>query len=287
MVSRRASVDRDQERERLIDAWWLPRKRQPTLAQAAARRERGGCVREKGKEEDWVVFLNGEAALLREGRAEEVAMDYGGGQEVGQLHPHQQPMLLKSWLLRCRKSCRLRWTNYLRPDLKRGLLSKEEEKMLVQDYVVPSREAQKSQLSIFYGGKVLVFDNFPAEKAKNLMKLASKGSSTTNSLTCVPPSLLTEALTSSGSLSYQKNSTLVPKAASNPVIFLLLERFRFNDSSRKEKIGQSYLAMMIAVPALAMFSYFALHAIFADAGREDANQISPFILIRLFSVLTR
>ncbi|XP_042404584.1 protein TIFY 10a-like, partial [Zingiber officinale] len=83
------------------------------------------------------------------------------------------------------------------------------------------REAQKSQLSIFYGGKVLVFDNFPAEKAKNLMKLASKGSSTTNSLTCVPPSLLTEALTSSGSLSYQKNSTLVPKAASNPVVPLL------------------------------------------------------------------
>jgi len=26
-------------------------------------------------------------------------------------------------LLRCGKSCRLRWTNYLRPDLKRGLLS--------------------------------------------------------------------------------------------------------------------------------------------------------------------
>ncbi|XP_042406389.1 transcription factor MYB20-like [Zingiber officinale] len=34
-------------------------------------------------------------------------------------------------LLRCGKSCRLRWTNYLRPDLKRGLLSKEEEKMVI------------------------------------------------------------------------------------------------------------------------------------------------------------
>ncbi|KAF8650566.1 hypothetical protein HU200_063941 [Digitaria exilis] len=30
-------------------------------------------------------------------------------------------------LLRCGKSCRLRWTNYLRPDLKRGLLSDDEE----------------------------------------------------------------------------------------------------------------------------------------------------------------
>ncbi|XP_010474190.1 PREDICTED: protein ODORANT1-like, partial [Camelina sativa] len=34
-------------------------------------------------------------------------------------------------LLRCGKSCRLRWTNYLRPDHKRGLLSDYEEKMVI------------------------------------------------------------------------------------------------------------------------------------------------------------
>ncbi|KAL1814960.1 hypothetical protein ACET3Z_017534 [Daucus carota] len=34
-------------------------------------------------------------------------------------------------LLRCGKSCRLRWTNYLRPDLKRGLLSEYEEKLII------------------------------------------------------------------------------------------------------------------------------------------------------------
>ncbi|CAI9758154.1 unnamed protein product [Fraxinus pennsylvanica] len=34
-------------------------------------------------------------------------------------------------LLRCGKSCRLRWTNYLRPDLKRGLLSEHEEKTVI------------------------------------------------------------------------------------------------------------------------------------------------------------
>ena len=34
-------------------------------------------------------------------------------------------------LLRCGKSCRLRWTNYLRPDLKRGLLSTTEEQLVI------------------------------------------------------------------------------------------------------------------------------------------------------------
>ncbi|CAH8362219.1 unnamed protein product [Eruca vesicaria subsp. sativa] len=36
-----------------------------------------------------------------------------------------------SGLLRCGKSCRLRWINYLRPDLKRGLLSEHEEQMVI------------------------------------------------------------------------------------------------------------------------------------------------------------
>ncbi|XVF51663.1 hypothetical protein PTKIN_Ptkin04bG0202600 [Pterospermum kingtungense] len=34
-------------------------------------------------------------------------------------------------LRRCGKSCRLRWTNYLRPDLKRGLLSESEEQLVI------------------------------------------------------------------------------------------------------------------------------------------------------------
>ncbi|XP_031108767.1 protein ODORANT1-like [Ipomoea triloba] len=34
-------------------------------------------------------------------------------------------------LRRCGKSCRLRWTNYLRPDLKRGLLTQEEENLVI------------------------------------------------------------------------------------------------------------------------------------------------------------
>ncbi|KAL3536840.1 hypothetical protein ACH5RR_000206 [Cinchona calisaya] len=35
-------------------------------------------------------------------------------------------------LLRCSKSCRLRWTNYLRPDIKRGPFSPEDEKLVIQ-----------------------------------------------------------------------------------------------------------------------------------------------------------
>lgn len=35
-------------------------------------------------------------------------------------------------LNRCGKSCRLRWTNYLRPDIKRGKFSEEEESTIIK-----------------------------------------------------------------------------------------------------------------------------------------------------------
>jgi myb proto-oncogene protein len=35
-------------------------------------------------------------------------------------------------LLRCGKSCRLRWTNYLRPDLKRGIFAEAEEQLILE-----------------------------------------------------------------------------------------------------------------------------------------------------------
>ncbi|KAJ4880481.1 Transcription factor MYB86 [Raphanus sativus] len=35
-------------------------------------------------------------------------------------------------LLRCGKSCRLRWINYLRPDLKRGAFSQDEESLIIE-----------------------------------------------------------------------------------------------------------------------------------------------------------
>eukprot|EP00253_Pinus_taeda_P002499 PITA_02499 len=41
---------------------------------------------------------------------------------------------IKTGLKRCAKSCRLRWLNYLRPDIKRGNISPEEEELLIRLY---------------------------------------------------------------------------------------------------------------------------------------------------------
>ncbi|KAK1282681.1 Transcription repressor MYB5 [Acorus calamus] len=38
----------------------------------------------------------------------------------------------KAGLARCGKSCRLRWVNYLRPDIKRGHIGPDEEDLIVR-----------------------------------------------------------------------------------------------------------------------------------------------------------
>ncbi|KAJ6897469.1 Transcription factor MYB83 [Populus alba x Populus x berolinensis] len=39
-------------------------------------------------------------------------------------------------LQRCGKSCRLRWINYLRPDLKRGAFSPQEEELIIHLHTI-------------------------------------------------------------------------------------------------------------------------------------------------------
>ncbi|KAI3516476.1 hypothetical protein L1887_15393 [Cichorium endivia] len=47
-------------------------------------------------------------------------------------HGSWRSLPTKAGLKRCGKSCRLRWTNYLRPDIKRGKFSLEEERTIIQ-----------------------------------------------------------------------------------------------------------------------------------------------------------
>ncbi|KAL6201869.1 hypothetical protein ACLB2K_025581 [Fragaria x ananassa] len=46
-------------------------------------------------------------------------------------HDNWRALPKQAGLLRCGKSCRLRWINYLRPDLKRGNFTKEEEESII------------------------------------------------------------------------------------------------------------------------------------------------------------
>ncbi|URD81271.1 Myb-related protein [Musa troglodytarum] len=46
-------------------------------------------------------------------------------------HGNWRAMPQKAGLLRCGKSCRLRWTNYLRPDIRRGNFTTEEEDTII------------------------------------------------------------------------------------------------------------------------------------------------------------
>ncbi|KAK7405952.1 hypothetical protein VNO78_07564 [Psophocarpus tetragonolobus] len=58
--------------------------------------------------------------------------------EYIQKHGHRSWRALPklAGLNRCGKSCRLRWTNYLRPDIKRGKFSHEEEQLIINLHAV-------------------------------------------------------------------------------------------------------------------------------------------------------
>ncbi|KAL8048187.1 hypothetical protein ABFX02_07G048500 [Erythranthe guttata] len=47
-------------------------------------------------------------------------------------HGNWRALPKQAGLLRCGKSCRLRWTNYLKPDIKRGNFSEEEEETIIE-----------------------------------------------------------------------------------------------------------------------------------------------------------
>ncbi|KDP26537.1 hypothetical protein JCGZ_17695 [Jatropha curcas] len=47
-------------------------------------------------------------------------------------HGNWRALPKQAGLLRCGKSCRLRWTNYLRPDIKRGNFTRDEEETIIK-----------------------------------------------------------------------------------------------------------------------------------------------------------
>lgn len=51
-------------------------------------------------------------------------------------------------LKRCGKSCRLRWLNYLRPDIKRGNITPDEEELIIRLHkLLGNRYAHKTLAS--------------------------------------------------------------------------------------------------------------------------------------------
>lgn len=58
--------------------------------------------------------------------------------EYIQLHGegHWRSLPKKAGLLRCGKSCRLRWMNYLRPDIKRGNITPDEDDLIIRLHVL-------------------------------------------------------------------------------------------------------------------------------------------------------
>lgn len=89
-------------------------------------------------------------------------------------------------------------------------------------------EPEKAQMTIFYGGQVFVFNDFPADKAKEVMLLASKGSSqshntpfasnpATNNQPAFTPNLTRNSVESSTSIA-TSSSGVVPPNFGNKVI---------------------------------------------------------------------
>ncbi|KAL3525934.1 hypothetical protein ACH5RR_014306 [Cinchona calisaya] len=85
-------------------------------------------------------------------------------------------------LRRCSKSCRLRWTNYLKPGIKRGNFTDQEEKMIIQLQALLGNKwaAIASYLPERTDNDIKNFWN--THLKKKLKKLSDSSSSTTNRL---------------------------------------------------------------------------------------------------------
>ncbi|KAL5224449.1 hypothetical protein ABZP36_011088 [Zizania latifolia] len=90
-------------------------------------------------------------------------------------------------LQRCGKSCRLRWINYLRPDLKRGAFSPQEEELIVNLHAILGN--RWSQIAARLPGRTdNEIKNFWNSTIKKRLKTVSSASSPATTTTeCAPP----------------------------------------------------------------------------------------------------
>ena len=86
-------------------------------------------------------------------------------------------------------------------------------------------EPETAQMTIFYNGQVMVFNDFPADKAKEIMLLAGQGSSphgvntyaTANMVPKPAESATTNLVTSSPSIVPSFANNLVQESAQKPL----------------------------------------------------------------------
>ncbi|KAI4373632.1 hypothetical protein MLD38_011738 [Melastoma candidum] len=79
---------------------------------------------DEGSDEGDIAFKKGPWTATEDA----ILMDYVQRHGEGNWNTVQK----NSGLFRCGKSCRLRWTNHLRPDLKKGTFSQEEERRIIE-----------------------------------------------------------------------------------------------------------------------------------------------------------
>ncbi|CAA2970977.1 Hypothetical predicted protein [Olea europaea subsp. europaea] len=82
---------------------------------------------------------------------------------------------------------------------------------------VKKSEQETAQMTIFYAGEVIVFDDFPADKAKEMMILASNSSAQNHSTTAFPPPLPTPPPSNMVQSPAESATNIVPTPAAPPL----------------------------------------------------------------------
>ncbi|KAL1203012.1 Transcription factor MYB97 [Cardamine amara subsp. amara] len=82
----------------------------------------GGAPKEGGEGE--IVLKKGPWTMAEDETLAAYVREFGEG--------NWNAVQKKTWLARCGKSCRLRWANHLRPNLRKGSFTADEESLIIQ-----------------------------------------------------------------------------------------------------------------------------------------------------------